>query len=183
MTKPVTRRILRSSVSLPIVRIATDEETTPHQRRVDLGMDELAARVLADAAAQAPVTVPVRRLARVRTEKTPAGDVARVQWVNPYRTDDGAERHAAVDHLDDLPWYRAPIPPAAHDCWRQSWHLDEVGNLWLERCPCGATRTYREGRPVTPWWCGRNIRATGRALSPSIIRRACRWLRQKGRPA
>lgn len=179
----MTRRITGSSVSIPIVRIATDEETTPQPRRVDLGMDELAALTTADAATQTPVTTPVKRLARVRTAKTPAGEVAHVQSVNPYRTGDGAEPHTAVEHLDGLPWYTASIPPARHDCWRQSWHLNEAGHLWLERCPCGGIRTYRDGRPSTPWWCGRNTRATGRVLSPSIIRRACRWLRQKGRPA
>lgn len=94
-----------------------------------------------------------------------------------------ADRNAGIGHLNDLPWYTAPIPPAAHDCWRQSWHTDVNGHLWLERCPCGGTRVYREGRPSTLWWVGRNSRATGRVLSPSIIRRACRWLRQGGRPA
>lgn len=175
----MTRSAVRSSVSIPIVKTATNEETTPQQRRVDLGMDELAAHTTADARAQTPVTTPVRRLARVRITATPAGDVAHVRYANPYRE---AERRAGVVHLDGLPWYLADLPAAAHDCWRQSWHTDD-NRLWLERCPCGGARAYRDGRPSTPWWFGRNSRATGRVLSSSIIRRACRWLRQKGRPA
>lgn len=177
----------QSLVSIPIVKTATNEETTPQRRRVDLGMDEHAARTAADARAQVRVSTPIRRLARVRITSTPTGEVAHVQCDNhPYRTADdahrAAERAAGVEHRDGLPWYRAELPPAAHDCWRQSWHADDTAGLWLERCPCGGARAYRNGRPSTPWWFGRNSRGTGRVLSPSIIRRACAWLRQKGRP-
>lgn len=155
----------------------------PATRRVDLVMDELAARTSADAHAQAPVTTPVRRLARVRIEKTSTGEIAHAQSSNPYRTSQEARQHAGIGHLDGLPWYRAALPPAAHDCWRQTWHTDPAGHLEFERCPCGGARAYRDGQPAAPRWFGRNTRATGRVLSPSIIRRACRWLRQKGRPA
>jgi len=180
------RRNPGASAPVPIVKTATNEETTPPQRRVDLGMDELAARTTVDAHAQTTVTTPVRRLARARITSTPAGDVAHVQYTNPYRTPADARPDAgaflSIGHLNDLPWYRADQPPARHDCWRQSWHTDTDGYLWLERCPCGGLRTYREGQPTTLWWVARNSRATGRVLSPSIIRRACTWLRQKGRP-
>jgi hypothetical protein len=150
-------------------------------------MDEFAARTTADARAQAPVSTPVRRLARVRITSTPTGEVAHVQCDNhPYRTADSghrdAEHRAGIGHLGGLPWYRAELPPTVHDCWRQSWHAD-VNGLWLERCPCGGARSYRDGRPATPRWFGRNSRSTGCVLSPSTIRRACRWLRQKGRPS
>jgi hypothetical protein len=163
------------------VKTATNEETTPQRRRVGLGMDELAARTTADAHAQAPVTTPVRRLTRVRITPTSAGDVAHVRYANPYRTPGDAHREAedraGVGHLGGLPWYRAELPPAVHDCWRQSWHTDAAG-LWLERCPCGGART--PAKPDAQWF-GRNTRGTGRVLSPSIIRRACTWLRREGR--
>ncbi|WP_191304436.1 hypothetical protein [Lentzea cavernae] len=41
--------------------------------------------------------------------------------------------------------------------------------LWLERCPCGGARVHH---PATGQWFGRNTRATGMALSPSVIRLA-----------
>lgn len=150
-------------------------------------MDELAARTVADAHAQTPVATPVRRLARVRITTTPTGDVAHVPYTNPYRASGDAHPDTKpflhVVHVDGLPWFSAPLPPAAHDCWRQSWHTNPDGTAWLERCPCGGARTYPDGQPAAPGWFGRSTRATGRVLSPSTIRRACRWLRQKGRPA
>ncbi|MFJ5984330.1 hypothetical protein [Lentzea sp. NPDC092896] len=75
----------------------------------------------------------------------------------------------SVAHLEDVPWYSAPIPPAGHECWRQSWHTNENGLLWLERCPCGGARVLH---PTAGSWFGHNTRATGRALSPSVIRLA-----------
>jgi len=149
-------------------------------------MDEYAARTPADAHAQTPVTTPVRRLARVRITSIPNSDAARVPYTNPYRAAGDARRDTrpfpSVAHLDNLPWYSAPLPPAHHDCWRQTWHANPDGTVWLERCPCGGARTYHDGQLATPCWFGRNTRATGRVLSPSIIRRASTWLRRKDRP-
>ena len=182
----MTRRSPGLSSSLLIVRTATNEETTPLRRRVDLGMDELAARTSADTRAQAPIGIPVRRIARARITTPPASDVAHVRWTNPYRASDeancGVEQRAATQHLDGLPWYRAPLPEPEHACWRQSWQT-EAGRLWLERCPCGGARTHHQFTS-DPVWFGRNSRATGRVLSPSVIRRALlRLLHKKGRPA
>lgn len=81
----------------------------------------------------------------------------------------GTWRPAGVTHLDGVPWYTAPIPPAGHDCWPQSQHHTADGLLWLERCPCGAARVHH---PTAGDWFGRDTRATGRVLSPSVIRLA-----------
>lgn len=78
-------------------------------------------------------------------------------------------RPAGIVHLDDAPWYSVPIPPAGHECWPQSQHLNDVGVLWLERCPCGAARVHQ---PTAGAWFGRDSRATGRVLSSSMIRLA-----------
>ncbi len=81
----------------------------------------------------------------------------------------GTWRPAGIVHLDGVPWYTAPIPPAGHDCWPQSRHTNDNGVLWLERCPCGAARVHH---PTAGAWFGRDTRATGRVLSPSVIRLA-----------
>lgn len=78
-------------------------------------------------------------------------------------------RPAGIVHLDDAPWYSAPIPPAGHECWPQSRHTNDVGVLWLERCPCGAARVHH---PTVGAWFGRDSRATGRVLSSSMVRLA-----------
>lgn len=76
---------------------------------------------------------------------------------------------AGVTHLGGVPWYTSPIPSDGHSCWPQSQHRNQDGVLWLERCPCGAARVHY---PIASDWFGHNTRATGRALSPSVIRLA-----------
>jgi hypothetical protein len=70
---------------------------------------------------------------------------------------------ARVTHLDGTPWHSTPLPTADHTCWPHTSHTDPNGTVWLDRCPCGAART-------TSDWFHRNSRATGRVLSPSVIR-------------
>lgn len=81
----------------------------------------------------------------------------------------GTPHQAGITHLDGLPWYRAAIPPTAHDCWPQSQHRDPDGVLWLDRCPCGGARVHH---PTAGDWFGRDTRASGRVLSPTLIRLA-----------
>ncbi len=81
----------------------------------------------------------------------------------------GTWRPAGIVHLDGVPWYAAPIPLAGHECRPQSQHRNADGLLWLERCPCGAARVHH---PTAGAWFGRDTRATGRVLAPSVIRRA-----------
>lgn len=81
----------------------------------------------------------------------------------------GTWRPAGIGHLDDIPWYSAAIPPAGHDCWPQSQHANADGVLWLERCPCGGARVHHL---TAGTWFDHNSRATGRVLSPSVIRLA-----------
>jgi hypothetical protein len=76
---------------------------------------------------------------------------------------------ASITHLDGIPWYRAPLPAAVHECWPQSWHTNSDGVLWLDRCPCGAARVHH---PAAGGWIACDTRATGRTLSPSVIRLA-----------
>jgi hypothetical protein len=89
--------------------------------------------------------------------------------VDPSMTTTETRHPAGVTHLDGVPWYTAPIPPAGHDCWPQSRHHNDDGVLWLERCPCGAARVHH---PTAGGWIDRGSRATGRVLSPSVIRLA-----------
>lgn len=79
------------------------------------------------------------------------------------------QRPASITHLDGVPWYLAPIPPAVHECWPQSQHANADGVLWLDRCPCGAARIHH---PAASAWLERDSRATGRVLSPTVIRLA-----------
>lgn len=81
----------------------------------------------------------------------------------------GTRLPAGITHLDGVPWYTAPIPPTGHDCWPQTQHHNADGLLWLDRCPCGAARVQH---PTIGAWFGRDTRATGRVLSPSVIRLA-----------
>ncbi len=41
-----------------------------------------------------------------------------------------------IDHLDGIPWNKAPIPRRWHRCWTQSWGLFPDGPV--HRCACGA---------------------------------------------
>lgn len=65
-----------------------------------------------------------------------------------------------AEHLDGIPWYKAPIPPVNHICFRQT--LGWIRLLdGVERCACGAIRRLDIYRTWIPndGWLDRNSRS------------------------
>lgn len=54
-----------------------------------------------------------------------------------------------LEHLDGVPWYKAPLPPRIHSCTPQTrgWS----GFQRIKRCACGGTW-------IMDGWCGKNER-------------------------
>lgn len=74
------------------------------------------------------------------------------RYIEAYRARDGG---TVLAHLDGVPWWEAPAPPAGHRHWVQTWAW--IGGEQVERCPCGAMRF--EGGP---WAADPRPRVAGR---------------------
>lgn len=57
----------------------------------------------------------------------------------------------AVSHVDNVPWYDAPVPKRWHWCREQTLSIYDTNITF--RCPCGAVRNGVGGR-----WRGKNYR-------------------------
>lgn len=93
-------------------------------------------------------------------EATAASELpASLRWLST----DLYESAQLIEHLDGVPWWKAPIPPKRHNCTPQTRALLHD----VERCACGALQ-FRHG-PGSGVWGERNSRtAPGTGASDTV---------------